>query len=682
MTKSFYLSILTILLLACKHDLENPRWEVDMIVPIAHSELSIYDLVQQDDNNISIDTRNDSLVSLVYSSNILQTNYDSLLDIKSTTEEKRFRIDSVQFDDVVIEHKTTIGSVISQIPFGNTLFPDGSQRDIPAILGVIQNDSIDIDASEYFQTMTLYSGMMNLEITNEFPTAISNMTLLLYNSINQNLIASYNISKIESGESYTESISVANQTLDYLMIGLINNIDVEASGGLVPINYTDAISTKISITDIQIMEATAYFPDQLLHQEIVEQSFNVGTARLTELGIKQGSVSIVASSSLPDTISIIYSIPSLTKNGIPFETLVKIPPNINTIPTTLSFNFDEYIMKLTGKDGRIGGDTVNTIYSEMYIYLDSTGELETIHQVDSFNLINVFNIVPEYAKGYLGQDTLILGPEVKHTSVFEDITSGSIDLEEATISLKIENFVGADASISFNQFSTDNTNDNLPLVSATTDNSGNNIINYPYEINRAILNNTIITPTNCIISLEASEMVEILPNQTTVAATIILNPNGEQEVEDFLYIEHPISASLDASIPLSFIANNLTLSKTIDTDLYNNSEKEIEELFINLENGLPLSANIDIILLDQYNNYIDTLIENININSAITNNNIVISSSNNTISIKNINYNNVGKVKFIASFKSSSLTEHVDIYSYYNLKLNLSARFKQIMGEQ
>ena len=59
----------------------------------------------------------------------------------------------------------------------------------------------------------------------------------------------------------------------------------------------------------------------------------------------------------------------------------------------------------------------------------------------------------------------------------------------------------------------------------------------------------------------------------------------------------------------------------------------------------------------------------------------MISSSNNTISIKNINYNNVGKVKFIASFKSSSITEHVDIYSYYNLKLNLSARFKQIIGE-
>ena len=46
------------------------------------------------------------------------------------------------------------------------------------------------------------------------------------------------------------------------------------------------------------------------------------------------------------------------------------------------------------------GDTINTIYSEMYIYLDSTGELETIDQIDSFNLYNVYNIVPEYAGIY------------------------------------------------------------------------------------------------------------------------------------------------------------------------------------------------------------------------------------------------------------------------------------------
>ena len=684
MKKTVYITLLSIFIFSCKHDLEKPTWEVDMITPIAHSEMSISDLINQNETIVDQQIGSDSLVSLVYSADLLQTNYDNLLDIQSTTNEKMFRIDSVKFDDVVIEHNITIGSIITELGvLGPILYPDGQDRDIPAMLGVVQNDTIDIDASEYFETMTLYNGKMNLEITNGFPTDISNMSFMLYNSISLNLIATFNIPLIESGATYTESVSVAGETLDQIMLGIINNMDIEASGGLVPINYTDAISTTVSITEIQIMEATAYFPNQLLHEEIVEQSFNLGTTKLTEIGIKEGYISIIATSSLPDTISILYFIPSLTKDGVPFEELVKIPPNINTTPTSLYFNCDGYIMDLKGQVGRIGGDTVNTIYSEMHIYLDSTGELETINRVDSFNLYNEFNIVPEYAKGYIGQDTLLMSPETKNTSIFESITNGTIDLKEGNLNLSIQNYVGADASISFQQFSSDNTNDNHPPTSVTTDQNGANIIGNPYFIERATLNNeNIIIPTLININLDASDMLEILPNQTTVAATFMLNPNGEQAVEDFLYIDYPISATLDASIPLSFIANNLTISKTIEIDLSSDTELEIDELYISIENGIPLSAKVDVILLDQHNNTLDTLVKNTNIICANTDTeNKVTTASNNLITITNTEFNNVKNMKIVASFTTSSITEHIDIYSYYIMKVNLSARFKQIIGE-
>ena len=684
MKKTVYITLLSIFIFSCKHDLEKPTWEVDIITPIAHSELSISDLINQNETIVDQQIGSDSLVSLVYSADLLQTNYDNLLDIQSTTNEKMFRIDSVKFDDVVIEHNITIGSIITELGvLGPILYPDGQDRDIPAMPGVVQNDTIDIDASEYFETMTLYNGKMNLEITNGFPTDISNMSFMLYNSISLNLIATFNIPLIESGATYTESVSVAGETLDQIMLGIINNMDIEASGGLVPINYTDAISTTVSITEIQIMEATAYFPNQLLHEEIVEQSFNLGTTKLTEIGIKEGYISIIATSSLPDTISILYFIPSLTKYGVPFEELVKIPPNINTTPTSLYFNCDGYIMDLKGQVGRIGGDTVNTIYSEMHIYLDSTGELETINRVDSFNLYNEFNIVPEYAKGYIGQDTLLLSPETKNTSIFESITNGTIDLKQANLNLSIKNYVGADASISFQQFSSDNTNDNHPPTSVTTDQNGANIIGNPYFIERATLNNeNIIIPTLININLDASDMLEILPNQTTVAATFMLNPNGEQAVEDFLYIDYPISATLDASIPLSFIANNLTISKTIEIDLSSDTELEIDELYISIENGIPLSAKVDVILLDQHNNTLDTLVRNTNIICANTDTeNRVTTASNNLITITNTEFNNLRNMKIVASFTTSSITEHIDIYSYYTMKVNLSARFKQIIGE-
>ena len=678
-----FLSVIIIysVFFSCKHDLENPTWDVDMIVPIANAEININDIVEMGNNQVNTNYTDENLVSLVYTNNILTSEYDSLLNIFSTSDKKKFRIDSVQFDDVEIEYNTTIGSVINQLgPLGSAIYPDGSMREIPALPGIIQNDSIEIDASNYFQTMTLYNGMLNLEITNGFPTAISNMTLLLFNANNENLIATFNIPLIESGASIVESVSVANQTLDNLMIGLLDNLNIEASNGTVPINYSDALVTKISITDIQIMEATAYFPDQLLHQEIVEQSFDIGSARLTELGIKDGSVSIIASSSLPDTVSVIYKIPSLTKNDIPFETLVKIPPNINTEPTNLFFDFSGYKMNLTGKNGRVGGDTINTIYSEMYIYLDSTGELETIDQIDSFNLYNVYNIVPDYAKGYIGQDTFVINSQPKSISIFNNISAGKIEFDEVKLNLMINNYVGANAILQFNELNTDNSNDNLPEVDVTLDDDGNNVINYPYLIERATINNDIISPSYKEIKIEASDMIEIFPNQANIGATIILNPDGPQNLDDFIYIDKPITASMNATIPLSFISENITLNKI--TQLEFDNSREIEEVFITIENGFPIDAVIDIISLDNYNNIIDTILKNSNIISANTdNNNYVISSNTNTIKISNFDFFDIDKIKIVASFSTSSITEYIDIYSYYNVKVNLSARFKQRIGE-
>ncbi|MFT4903132.1 MAG: hypothetical protein ACI84S_000837, partial [Thalassomonas sp.] len=311
MNKTLLIAGTILLLFACKHELEKPTWNVDMIAPIAYTSLNISNIIPDSTDIINEDI--EGFISLIYQESLLNVDYDSLLLLETTSEETTIKIDSVNFNDVVIEHVITIGSVINEIPFGTILFPNGSQRDIPAMPGIIQNDTISIDASEYFETMTLYNGMLNLELYNGFPTDISNVSFCLYNSTNQHLIATFSTPLIESGDTYSESVSVAGETLDHLMIGIINNMDIEASNGQVLINYTDAITTEISITEIKIMEATAYFPNQLLHEENVEESFELGSARLTEIGIKEGKVIINALSTLPDTGTIVYAIPSLKK---------------------------------------------------------------------------------------------------------------------------------------------------------------------------------------------------------------------------------------------------------------------------------------------------------------------------------------------------------------------------------
>jgi len=664
------ISLTTLLIFACKHELEKPTWDVDMIIPLVYFQMNIDNILS--DSTLNIVENEEGYISLIYEQDLLNINYDSLITLETKSEEKSIRIDSVNFDDVVIEQSITIGSVITELPLGTFIFPNGSQREIPAMAGIVQNDTISIDASEYFETMTLYNGMMNLKLTNGYPTDISNVSFSLYNSTNQNLIATFFTPLIESGDSYTESISIAGETLDHKMVGIINNMDINASNGQVLINYTDALTTKISITEIQIMEATAYFPDQLLHEENVEESFELGSAKLTEIGIKEGTVTINVLSTLPDTGTIIYAIPSLSKNGISFKTSVKIPPNINGVMTQFIFNFNGYTMDLTGKNDRLGGDTVNTIYATLEAYLDSTGELETIHQVDSFYLFNEYSFTPEYAKGYIGQDTLANVVENIDTDVFEFISSGSVDLEKVEISIALVNYIGADAALVINELSASNI---TTTVSAAIDNSE------LHHIARATLNsNGTITPTNTTIALEADEMLEIFPNKLTTHSTIYLNPNGEASTADFLYSQQPMKATLGVEIPLSFIANNLVLSKT--SDLETDNIEEIELLYITIENGLPLEANLTLVALDDVNQIIDTLLSNNTILAAITNaHGIVTENRTSVIEIKNTDFEGISKIKSTAVFNTEYQTDFVRIYDNYTMDIILSAKLSKTLGE-
>ncbi len=665
MRKLFYILICTILLYSCKHELETPTWEIDMIVPIAHSEMNISDMITEvNSNNISSSIASDSLVSLIFSQEIMDMNFDTLVKIDAITDEQTHTLDSASFADVVISDTATIGETINEIPLGTIIFPNGSTNSIPAIPNVVNEDTVNVDASEYFETMTLYKGMLIIEIINGYPTDISNINMSLINSTNLNVIGTFSFPIIPSGTSAKDSISIAGQTLDENIAAILHNIDINASNGPVLINYEDAIITKITVADIGIIEATAIFPEQQLTENLKEHSFEMGNAQIKEIGIKSGTVKINVLSTLPNG-KMIYNIPSLKKNGVPFTSGDMIIPEATSLElTTFEFDFEGYILDLTGKEGRIGGDTVNTIYTEAYTFIDYTGELVTINHADSFYSYIEFDLTPEYAIGYLGQDIIEFGPDQQEINIFDKISGGTLSLEQANLSLLIENFIGADANVVFNDFNTSNT------ITGETVSANASILGNVYNINRATLTGggLPINPTNTEIILDAKEMMEIFPNYINTHSNLYLNPNGEQSTLDFLYPEFPIKASLNLDIPLSFIANNLSFSETMDANLSSDDELEVDELYITIKNGFPLNSTIDIILLDEYNNVIDTLIDDKWITSGnINSENRVISPSETMITITNTNYNNVKKIKVAANFSTASLTEHVNIYSSYTL---------------
>ena len=678
MNKLYLIFIFSILIFSsCKHELETPSWDIDLITPIANSNVSI-DQIVIEDSLIEIQSNDSGLVSLFYQSNLEDIDFDSLINIDMIVPGKTERLDSINFPNISISDTISLGELVSTIPLGSILFPNGSSASIPFLPNVINADTFNVNASDYFETMILSDGVLYFEIKNNLPVDISNISCSLVNSSNLNIIASFNFPLIVSGSSAIDSISLAGLSIDKNIEAIINNIDVNASNGNITINYADNLISKISLKNLQITEATAFFPEQELSREITETSFDLGDAQITEIGIKTGIVKISLISTIPDTGRIIYNIPSLKKNGIPFSTEKIVPTTISGESTDYIFDFQDYVLDLTGKDGRIGGDTVNTIYSELITYIDSTGELVTLNQLDSFYYFTEFIFSPKYALGYLGTDTVEFGPEIIENNIFNNIVGGNIDLNNTELSVEIDNYFGADANLVFTELTAENTNTGI-ITTPTVDEDGNNFIGHEYNINRATLinlENANIESSKTSIKLNADEILSILPDKISTSLNVYLNPNGQSSNPDFLFPEYPIDASIELKVPLNIIANDLHLRDTSDIDIQQNEDLEIDKVFLKIENGFPIDCDFNMILLDMNKNVIDTLFNNQFVSSGLMQNNIVVEKSISILDATVPNFDQIKNVVFDIKFNTDDVNNHVSIYNDYTIDFLLSVKLK------
>ncbi|MAU37375.1 MAG: hypothetical protein CMD14_08430 [Flavobacteriales bacterium] len=673
MKKTILLILISLIIISCKHELEQPNWNVDMIIPLVHTKMSINNVLQ--DSNINVLENEEGFINLIYQESFIDINLDTLIKIDAIADEQTHTLDSTSFADVIIADTATIGETISEIPLGTTIFPNGSTNSIPALANIANGDTIDIDASEYFKTMSLYRGMLIVEIMNNYPTDISNINLTLINSSNQSTVASFSFPLIPTGSSASDSVSIAGQTIDENLFAILNNMDINASNGPVLIDYSDAIITTITITDLGITEATAIFPEQELTETLKEHSFDLGSAQIKEFGIKKGTVTVNVLSTLPNG-KMIYNIPSLKKNGVSFSSGdMIIPEATNSNLTSFTFDFEGYVLDLTGEENRLGGDTVNTIYTESYTFIDYTGTLETINNTDSFYSFVEFDLTTEYAKGYLGNDTINIEPKENRLNIFNNINADKLDLKDVNLNLKIENYIGADIQINLIEIKgiNDVTNDAVVLAN-------NEIIN----INRATLSNNSL-PINKSINeliIDGKDFISILPDKLISAADIYINPNGQTSSEDFIYPEYPIECNMSIDLPLSLIAENLTLVDTSDLNFSNNSDNIIEKIYLKADNGFPFEADIQLILLDENDLVIDTLLNNKIINAAqLDENNIVINNTSTTVEIDYNNFSDVKKMVSISSFTTQPINQFIDIYSHYNLNITLSAKINKRIGQ-
>jgi hypothetical protein len=311
--------------------------------------------------------------------------------------------------------------------------------------------------------------------------------------------------------------------------------------------------------------------------------------------------------------------------------------------------------------------------------------------------VSFTSIIPYYAKGYFGTTVKTFGPEKTAFPIFNKIVAGSLNLQNVSVNLVLTNGFGVDASLILSQLSSYNsrTNTTVNLVD-------NAVVGPTIHVNRATPTNNPASPVdpsviNFTINPSNSNILNWLDNMpTSVGYTLNIETDPLGNVSgsnDFAYYGYGIDANINVTIPLSLVANNLTLADTLSINFSgSNTTQHVKSgtLTIYASNGFPFSAGLQMYLLNKNNIVFDSIfipsqtIASGNVN-AVTG--IVRSPQNSVLTIsldaaRTQELLNTKTAILYARFNMGSTTPltYRKIYDYYQLGIKVVGNFDYLVN--
>jgi hypothetical protein len=412
-----------------------------------------------------------------------------------------------------------------------------------------------------------------------------------------------------------------------------------------------------------------------------------GGIQLKTITIKSGYVTFHVKSRIHEVTDFVYSIPCAKLSGVPFSKPISVPAAVGSTPGVFDITYDMsgYIFDLTGTSH----NKVNTITTGLLAHISATGSPVTVTNMDSLIIDNTFNnITPYYAKGYFGQNTYSIGPGESNFSLFQRIVSGSIQLEDINFNLKIENPIGLDTRLNISNISSINTHTGTTV---NLNDYTNTIIGSPININRAAESGGIVYPTYANFPLTTTNsnikpVIENLPNKFGYALQITTNPLGNiSGSNDFIYADRLLKATMNMEIPLSLVANNLTLEDTLNLNISKtHGSQNVHDGTITLfaDNGFPFDAQLQLYLLNNSNVAIDSIFSYTNtiveapINASLRATGKKLTKIAVPISENKMNLlYDTKRVLLKVKFNTSAQPQFIKIYSDYTIDVKLVGDF-------
>lgn len=413
-------------------------------------------------------------------------------------------------------------------------------------------------------------------------------------------------------------VPIINDTLDLSNLVNDSTLSIDAGNYVVNLNRTlldIKVADFVSIPDTTIEQSFTLAvpsinvpPGTQFVNSIEEHVLQLQDLELKRILLKEGEIKLVLKNPVEADVKMVIELSGVSKNGVTLVETYIAPPANGSTPGILekSLNLAGYSIDLTG----ISGNDFNFLQSKVTVStLPTAGTVVVTNQDVTYVDATIKNMVLDYARGYFGS-RIIQDTTDFNIDFFQNIAGGSIDLPETSINVKIENSIKFDARGKIDYLK--NENFAASTVFLTGGEMGNTFL---LDQPTGSFNSLAPTFVELLFNSGNSSVEQYFENlgiRHQLAYELQINPWGNTSGGwNEIYPTSRIKLSVEATMPLSLQTNDLTIRDTFEFSLEQSKDKShisSGSFVLDADNGFPFAGAIKLLLLDENNQLVATVV--------------------------------------------------------------------------
>jgi len=307
--------------------------------------------------------------------------------------------------------------------------------------------------------------------------------------------------------------------------------------------------------------------------------------------IKNGVLDYAFQSPYDEDMEVIIEVRNLTKNSVTLNHLT-IADYTGTNPVNVSGTIDleGYIMEFFDDQIEV-----------RYIATNAAGERKYLQ-----NMVLQFHDF-EYSliQGYFGQYEFDLPSDTILINLFESAVSGSLNIKDPKINLKITNSLGVPIEMMAEHLTAETISAGTMEVQTIFDNGI--AFNYPttMEVGQSKITNVETNKDNSNLS----DVISKSPKQLNYELGAITNPANDPNIKGFILDTSRFAVDVEVELPVWFSASDFVFEEVSEFDASFFEDIESAEFKLIIENGLPIEAGVQVYFMDENNIVLDSLFD-------------------------------------------------------------------------